>query len=95
MEVKIDADELCELRNKAKSMTWDYGKVVLTGALARAEEKIKKLEEERDWWRKSALRVCEYYDGYKNRINLATGYCAESSFGNTVESAKHKGYDVP
>ena len=101
MEVKIDADELCELRQKAKGIS-GFVEIkppeILTLTPADCADKIKKLEEERDWWRTHAIEAVRVHDRQDSKIAdfVTTGTLENEKFyfKGLVERAATKNYRV-
>ena len=81
MEVKIDADELCQLKRDAdKNRTWDYNKVLVDSYIS----EVDRLREERDKWRKMAVRTARAAD--KNEAEVLSVLGASKNM-ETWESA--------
>ncbi len=103
MKVEVEADELCELRRRVSSLECKlhcyvpgYPNIIEVFTA----EHVKKLEEERDWWRDRSTRLAGLLDDARRQLNLC--YSAmfpppvpcTSTLEDLRSSAKKAGYEV-
>lgn len=100
MKVEVDADELCELRKKVKGIT-GFVKIqppeIITLMPADFVDKIKKLEEERDWWSWKARKHAGWLDVRNERLGdkIALKFGWGRDFVNVlIAQAQIAGYDA-
>ena len=94
MEVKIDADELCELKRMAK---WS-GSISMYGSALKEDNRllrarVNELLKERDWWKNEALGWAKTCDrraaGIRGEMFCWVDDCASS----LERAAAEAGYD--
>ena len=105
MNVEVDADELCELRQKANNYDNSYfigqsfaGAVIYSSdhdaVIKEMVDVNEKLTKERDWWRKAALLMAEHLNRRRESvINMANNWIHDWN-EELKEDAANIGYSV-
>ena len=71
MKVEVDADELCQLREKAKGEQVFYGTPWGIQQCSNMQKQLNTLTEERDFWAEKCGYMCRSYDDLQKLIREA------------------------
>ena len=97
MKVEVDADELCQMKDRIRFLERDVCRRAAENAELACErpsgDKFRKLTAERDWWRERAMCVADSNDRYM--FFSSNGLCHGEHLNSVKNAAKSNGYEIP